>query len=118
MPRRTHQSAALQHQNRRPARVGSRPKSNAIIVAARANGMNVAKAQHQKWLGSMALSKGDRPGAIRHFRLAENDLSAEGFRVSRNGQYNKSRTNLNANETSQDPIAVNMNSNRGANSAY
>jgi hypothetical protein len=87
------------------------------LVAARAKGMNVAKAQHQKWLGSMALSKGDRPGAVRHFQRAEHELRAEG--VSSNGvQANDSRTNLNANETSQDLNAVNMHSNRGANAAY
>ena len=85
------------------------------IVSARANGMNVARAEHHKWLGSMALSKGDRPGAIRHFELAERDLRTEG----RNGaQYNNSRTDLNANETSQNPNAVNMHPNRGANSSY
>jgi hypothetical protein len=98
------------------------------IVAARANGVNVAKAQHHKWLGSEALSKGDRPGAMRHFQQAENDLRAQGFRVSQNNaqynnsranmQYNNSRTNLNANETSQNPNASNMHSNRGANTAY
>jgi len=54
------------------------------IVAARADGVNVAKAQHQKWLGSAALSKGDRAGATRHFQRAERDLRAEGFRMSRN----------------------------------
>jgi len=48
-------------------------------VAARANGVNVAKAQHQKWLGSMALSKGYRPGAVRHFNFAERDLNAAGY---------------------------------------
>ena len=89
------------------------------LVAARAKGVNVAKAQHQKWLGSMALSKGDRPGAVRHFQRAEDELRAEGLRVSSNGMHaNDSRTNLNANETSQDPNAVNMHSNRGANAAY
>jgi hypothetical protein len=89
------------------------------IVAARANGMNVAKAQHQKWLGSMALSKGDRPAAVRHFELAERDLRLEGSGISRNGeQYNRSRTNTNANETDQYTNAVNMHSNRGANTAY
>jgi hypothetical protein len=89
------------------------------LVAARTKGINVAKAQHHKWLGSMALSKGDRPGAVRDFQRAENELRAEGFRVSGNGlQANDSRTNLNANETSQDPNAVNMHSNRGANAAY
>ncbi|MBV8771478.1 MAG: hypothetical protein JO166_03960 [Deltaproteobacteria bacterium] len=94
-------------------------KTERDIVAARAKGMNVAKAQHQKWLGSTALSKGDRPGAIRHFERAENDLRAEGYRVSRNGvQYNDTRTNLNANETSQNPNAANMHSNNGTNSAY
>lgn len=46
-------------------------KAERDIVAARSQGMNVAKAQHQKWLGSEALSKGDRPGAIRHFERAE-----------------------------------------------
>jgi hypothetical protein len=30
------------------------------IGSARSNGLNVAKAAHQKWLGSTALSKGDR----------------------------------------------------------
>jgi hypothetical protein len=89
------------------------------IVAARAKGMNIATAQHHKWLGSMALSKGDRPGAVRHFQQAEDELRAEGLRVSRNGvQANDTRTNLNANATSQDPNAVNMHSNRGANAAY
>lgn len=70
------------------------------IVAARADGVNVSKAQHQKWLGSTALSKGDRTGATRHFQRAERDLRAAGFRMSRNSmQDNDSRTNLNANET-------------------
>jgi hypothetical protein len=79
------------------------------LVAARAKGMNVAKAQHQKWLGSMALSTGDRPGAMRHFQHAEDELRAEGLRVSSNSlEANDSRRNLNANETSQHPNAVNM----------
>ncbi len=89
------------------------------IVAARANGKNVAKAQHDKWLGSVALSKGDRPAAMKHFQRAERELRAEGYRMSRNSeQYNSSRTNLNANATSQDPSATNMHGNRGANAAY
>ncbi|HJU09572.1 MAG TPA: hypothetical protein VJ728_01780, partial [Candidatus Binataceae bacterium] len=89
------------------------------IAAARADGVNVAKAQHQKWLGSTALSKGDRAGAMHHFKLAERDLRAEGYRMSRNNvQYNDTRTNLNANETSQTPNAANMHSNRGTNAAY
>jgi hypothetical protein len=89
------------------------------IVAARANGMNVAKAEHHKWLGSVALSKGDRSGAMRHFDLAENDLNSTGFRTGRgNQQYSNSRTNLNAHETNQSTNAANMHSNRGANSAY
>ena len=89
------------------------------LLTARAKGMNVAKAQHQKWLGSMALSKGDRPRAVQHFQQAENELSAENLRASSNNvQANDSRSNLNANETSQDPNAVNMHSNRGANAAY
>jgi hypothetical protein len=71
----------------------------------------------KKWLGSMALSKRDRPGAVRHFQRAEDELRAEG--VSSNGvQANDPRTNLNANETSQDLNAVNMHSNRGANATY
>jgi hypothetical protein len=89
------------------------------LVAARARGMNVAKAQHQKWLGSMALSKGDRPGAVRHFQRAEDELRTEGFRVSSNGvQANDAQSNLNANEISQDPNAVNMHANNGANAAF
>lgn len=87
------------------------------IVAARNNGTNVSKAQHQKWLGSEALSKGDQHGAIRHFELAERDLR-EGYSVSRNSvQYNRDN-NLHANETDQPSNAVNMHSNRGANAAY
>jgi hypothetical protein len=94
-------------------------KAERDIVRARTDGLNVAKAQHQKWLGSIALSKGDRTGAVRHFELAEHDLRAEGFNLSRNGvQYNDSRTNLNANETSQPSDAANMHSNRGTNAAY
>jgi len=63
------------------------------LVAARAAGMNVDTAQHQKWLGSMALSKGNRRGAVQHFQRAEDELRAEGFQVSSNGaQANDSRT--------------------------
>lgn len=89
------------------------------IVAARNNGANVAKPQHQKWLGSEALSKGDQRGAIRHFELAERDLRAQGYGVSRDNrmQYNSSE-NLHANETNQPSNATNMHPNRGANSAY
>jgi hypothetical protein len=92
-------------------------KAERDIVAARADGINVGKATHQKWLGSMALSKGDRTGAMRHFQLAERDLRSEGFGTSRSVS-SESRTNLNANETSENPNAVNMHSNRGANTAY
>jgi hypothetical protein len=66
------------------------------IGAERSNGINVAKAVHQKWLGSTALSKGDRTDALRHFNLAERDLRAAGYRMSRNGvQCGGSHTNLN-----------------------
>jgi hypothetical protein len=95
------------------------------VVAARAKGVNVAKAQHQKWLGSEALSKGDRANAMRHFRIAERDLGDEGFQVSRNSQMNRTSvnenstsTNTNANDTSQNPSAANMHSNQGTNSSY
>jgi hypothetical protein len=64
--------------------------------------MNVAKAQHQKCLGSMALSQEDRPGAMRHFQHAEDELRAEGLQVSSNSvPANDSRSNLNSNLSSQ-----------------
>jgi hypothetical protein len=89
------------------------------IVAARARGLNVATAQHQKWLGSIALAKGDRNTAMRCFNHAENDLRKAGYRVSRNGvQLNDNRTNLNANETDQTPNAANMHPNTSARTAY
>jgi hypothetical protein len=91
------------------------------LVAAHAEGVDVAKAQYQKWLGTMALTKGDRVGAVRHFELAENELRSEGVPVpvSSNGvQATDSLSNLHSNETSQNPNAVNMHSNRGANAAY
>jgi hypothetical protein len=89
------------------------------IVAARADGMDVASAEHQKWLGSTALSQGDRDGAMRHFDLAQNDLRAERFPVSGNNvQYNNSWTNLNANDTSQNASGSDMQPNRGTNDAY
>jgi hypothetical protein len=86
------------------------------IGAARSTGVNVAKAAHQKWLGSAALSKGDRADALRHFNLAERDLRAAGYSMSRNGvQYGDSHTNLNPNESSQPSNAADMHSNRGTN---
>ena len=89
------------------------------ITAARAAGINVNKAAHQKWLGSVALSKGDRAEAMRHFQLAEQDLNNEGFRVSsNNAQYNNSNTYLNGNKTSEETNGANLHSNRGTNSAY
>jgi hypothetical protein len=98
-------------------RARSRPRLNGTSWQ-RVRRANVAKAQHQKWLGSMALSTGDRPGAVRHFQHAEDELRAEGLRVSSNSlEANDSRSNLIANETSQDPNAVNMHSNGGANAA-
>jgi hypothetical protein len=84
------------------------------IVAARANGINVAKAQHEKWLGSTALSKGDRAGAMGHFETAQRDLQTQGFRSSPN----ESSTNLHGNETSQNSNAADMHSNRGTSAAY
>jgi hypothetical protein len=89
------------------------------IVAARARGLNVATAQHQKWLGSIALSKGDRATAMKDFNHAETDLRKAGYKMSENGvRLNDNRTNLNANETDQTPNAANMHPNSGANSAY
>ncbi|HJU12632.1 MAG TPA: hypothetical protein VJ728_17235 [Candidatus Binataceae bacterium] len=85
------------------------------IVAARANGVNVAEAQHHKWLGSTALSKGDRAGAMRHFEIAERDLQRAGSRI---GGTNESSTNLHGNETSQNPNAAHMHSITGTNAAY
>jgi hypothetical protein len=49
------------------------------IVAARARGLNVANAQHEKLVGSTALSKGNRANAMRHFEQAERELRAAGF---------------------------------------
>jgi hypothetical protein len=89
------------------------------IVSARANGIDVSKAEHQKWLGSTALSKGNRTNAMRHFERAERDLRAKGYQVSRNNvQTNDTRANLNAHETNQDANAANMHSNRGTNASY
>jgi hypothetical protein len=99
------------------------------IGAARAQGINVAKALHQKWLGSVSDSKGDRVDAMRHFRHAERDLRAEGFAMSRNGeeyrggyrngvQLNDTRQNLNADETSQTLSGAAMHANKGTNSSY
>jgi hypothetical protein len=80
----TNDSNKNRRRNRYPPRARwLETKVERNIVAARANGINVAKAEHQKWLGSEALSKGDRPGAMRHFRLAER--RAEGYQMSRNG---------------------------------
>jgi hypothetical protein len=89
------------------------------IVAAKARGVNVATAQRQKWLGSIALSKGDRTEAMRHFNRAKVDLRKAGYRVGQNNvQLNDNRTNLNANETDQTPNAANMHPNSGAAAAY
>jgi hypothetical protein len=94
------------------------------IVSARSNGVNVGKAAHQKWLGSVALSKGDRVDAIQHFNRAERDLRAAGFNVSNAAGSNVSRpnnlprSNLHGNETSQELNGADMNSNRGTNAAY
>jgi hypothetical protein len=89
------------------------------IVAAKAHGVNVATAERQKWLGSIALSKGDRTAAMSHFNRAKVDLRKAGYRVGRNNvQLNDNRTNLNANETDQTPNATNMHPNSGAEGAY
>jgi hypothetical protein len=89
------------------------------IVAAKARGVNVATAERQKWLGSIALSKGDRATAMKHFNRARADLRKAGYRVGRNNmQLNDNRTNLNANETDQTPNAANMHPNSGAATAY
>src|SRR4051794_17530017 len=69
------------------------------ITTARQNGKNVSKAQHQKWLGSMALAKGDRVSAQHHFQRAKHDLSAQGANSGTTSQ-DESRSNLHANETS------------------
>jgi hypothetical protein len=55
------------------------------IVAARSHGYDVVKAQHEKVLGSIALSKGDRTGAMSHFSSALQDLNAKGYKISSNG---------------------------------
>ncbi|MBV8357498.1 MAG: hypothetical protein JO189_06120 [Deltaproteobacteria bacterium] len=89
------------------------------ITAARAAGINVGSAQHQKWLGSIALSKGDRTEAMRHFMRADQDLNDAGFRVSSNNmQYKNSNTYLNGNKADQETNGANLHSNRGTNSAY
>jgi hypothetical protein len=85
------------------------------IVRARANGANVSKAQHQKWLGSMALAKGDRVSAMRHFSHAEQDLTRE---RNNGAPSNESRGDAHANQTNQPSNAANMHSNNGTNAAY
>jgi hypothetical protein len=88
------------------------------IVNARVRGENVALAQRQKYLGSYALAKGDRPNAIRHFKQTQIDLR-EAANMAENGvQYNDNRVNLNADETDQTPNAVNMHPNPSARTVY
>jgi hypothetical protein len=83
------------------------------IVAARARGADVAAAQHQKWLGSIALRKGNRSEALRDFTKAQHDLS--NVRLSNNSAQNN---HLRAKETDQTPNAVNMHPNKSATTAY
>jgi hypothetical protein len=83
------------------------------ITAARARGANVAAAQHQKWLGSIALRKGDRSEAMREFAKAEHDLSSRQL-----SNYSAANNRLRAKETSQTPNAANMHSNTSATTSY
>jgi hypothetical protein len=67
----------------------------------------------------MALAKGDRVNAMRHFNCAERDLTVEHININHNGaQYNGSGSDLHANETSQPLNAANMHPNNGTSAAY
>jgi hypothetical protein len=85
------------------------------IMATRAQGTNVSQATHEKWLGSMALKKGDKIDAMQHF-----DRAAKHLALARAGDSStsRSRTSLHANETNQPDGATNMHSNRSSTSVY
>lgn len=88
-------------------------KTGRDIAAAQGQGKDVAKAQRQRWLGSVALSKGDRRMAWKHFNRAERELSTAPMASS-----NADRTDTNAMTTDRDPNASHMNPNRGSHMAY
>ena len=87
------------------------------IALARAQGVPTAKAEHQRWLGSVALQKGDQIGAIRHFDRSRSELRQAGYAAN---EMNTNMTSLRAKETSRTPGAVNTNPTRGetAESSY
>jgi hypothetical protein len=92
---------------------GLEVKTGRDITAARALGKDVAKAEKQRSLGSMALSKGDQRIALEHFNLAEQEL-----RNSSANNTNASRTDSHAAMTERNPNATNMNPERGSHVAY
>ena len=94
---------------------GLEVKTGRDITAAQAQGKDVAKAQRERWLGSTALSKGDRRMASEHFRRAEKELRTAPM-ASSNTKAN--RTDSNAMTTDRNPNASNMNPNRGSHMAY
>lgn len=81
------------------------------IAAARVDGLNIARAGRHRWLGGIALQKGDVQSAINYFKTAEADLDKAGYP---NGPSNAGITAQRANQTSQSPGAVNTNPYRGA----
>ena len=70
------------------------------IASARAQGVDTGKARHQRWLGSVALQKGDDTGAIQHFRLAQKELRTSGYEAR---GINAESTSLNGKEASRGP---------------
>ena len=87
-------------------------KTGRDIAAARALGKDVAKAEKQRSLGSMALSKGDQRMALEHFNLAEQELRNSSVDA------NASRTDSHAAMTDRNPNATNMNPERSSHTDY
>jgi hypothetical protein len=84
------------------------------ITAARAQGKDVAQAARQRYLGSVALQKGDREGAIPYYRRAHAELERAGYASAKP---NSSREAAHADETSRATGAVNINLDRGKTAA-
>jgi hypothetical protein len=85
------------------------------ITAARAQGYNVHRAQHFKWLGSVSLSKGDQETAMKDFHKAFGALHQQGYASA---ETRNSESTFSPNWTSENPDATNMHPNESSRTDY
>jgi hypothetical protein len=85
------------------------------ITAARAQGYNVHRAQHYKWLGSVSLAKGDHETAMKDFQKSYQALHQQGYASARKQNHENS---FSPGWMSSNPNATNMHPNESSRTDY